>query len=224
MSEQLVFDLPRRTSLGREDFFVANDNAGLMHQIDHWMDWPNGKLILCGEEGSGKTHLAHIWAADCAGQVLHASDLVTAELEALSKSPVCIDDLHLIAGNASAEAAAFHLHNMLLHENQPLLITGVGSWNHWGIGLPDLQSRLGQSGVVILQSPDDAVLMAVLMKQFTDKQMVVSPTTISYILRNCSRSFSDIHALVEAVDTEALQRKKPITRVLVADVMKKLLR
>ena len=219
MSEQLIFDLPRRTSLGREDYFVSPGNVDVIHQLDHWQDWPNGKLILSGAAGAGKTHLAHIWAADCGGQVVNATSLAASDLAGLAIGPVCIDNLNEIAGDRSAEEAAFHLHNLLLQASLPLLITGVGSWNHWGITLPDLASRLGQSGMVTLRNPDDMVLAVVLAKQFSDKQMVVSQPTISYILRHCGRSFADIHTLVNALDHASLQRKKPITRALVSEVM-----
>jgi hypothetical protein len=63
MAEQLVFDLPVRPAMGRDDFFVTGSNAAALAQVDGWRDWPFGKLVLVGPEGAGKTHLAHVWAA-----------------------------------------------------------------------------------------------------------------------------------------------------------------
>jgi hypothetical protein len=73
MAEQLVFDLPVRPAMGRDDFFVTGSNAGALAQVDGWRDWPFGKLVLVGPEGAGKTHLAHVWAAAKRGADHHGT-------------------------------------------------------------------------------------------------------------------------------------------------------
>ncbi len=70
MAEQLTFDLPLRPAMGRDDFYISDANAGAVAQIDGWRDWPTGKLVLCGATGSGKTHLAHVWAAQSSAQIV----------------------------------------------------------------------------------------------------------------------------------------------------------
>jgi hypothetical protein len=73
MAEQLVFDLPVRPAMGRDDFFVTGSNAVALAQVDGWRDWPFGKLVLVGPEGAGKTHLAHVWAAGSGARIITAA-------------------------------------------------------------------------------------------------------------------------------------------------------
>ncbi|MGB8622376.1 MAG: chromosomal replication initiator DnaA, partial [Paracoccaceae bacterium] len=75
MAEQLVFDLPLRAARGREDFFVSPANAMAVAQVENWRRWPARKLVLVGPQGAGKTHLAHVWAAQADAGIVEAAAL-----------------------------------------------------------------------------------------------------------------------------------------------------
>ena len=90
MSEQLIFDLPQKTAFGREDFFVSPSNDLAVRTIENWQDWPLGKLVLCGPKGSGKSHLAHIWAEDVGAIAVNAKVLAYERLETLAQQPVVV--------------------------------------------------------------------------------------------------------------------------------------
>ncbi|AMY69627.1 chromosomal replication initiator, DnaA [Frigidibacter mobilis] len=124
MAQQLAFDLPPRRSLGRGDFFVAPSNALALAQIDGWRDWPQRKLVLVGPEGSGKTHLAHVWATETGAELVPAAELPLADVPALAATgAVAVENADRIAGYDAAEAALFHLHNLVLAEGGRLLVT-----------------------------------------------------------------------------------------------------
>ena len=151
---QLPLDLPHRPALDREAFFVSASNAAALTMVEAWRDWPDGKLALTGAGGSGKTHLAHVWAADAGAVVVDAVDLPQSDLPALAEvGAVAVEDVDHIADLPTpreAEAALFHLHNMLSGAGGKLLVTGKGAPARWRIATADLASRLHAAGLAIL--------------------------------------------------------------------------
>ena len=210
MPEQLTFDLPAKTAFGRDDFFVSPANAPAVEAIEGWQGWPQQKLLLCGPEGAGKSHLAHIWAGIAHGRVVMARDVTNDQTDTLAHGPLCVENVHSITGDAAAERTLFHLHNLLQQRGVPLLMTGRGLVSEWGIALPDLASRLLAGNTVRLQAPDDGLLSALLVKLFADRQLRVEPGLISYLLPRMDRSFAFARKLVAELDRQALQQKRSI--------------
>jgi chromosomal replication initiation ATPase DnaA len=214
MSRQLVLNLPFRAAMGREDFFVSGANAAAVAGLDAWQGWPGGKMLLIGPPGSGKTHLAHVFAAQTGARIIAATDVALADPAARAKaSALVIEDAEKIAGDPAAEEALFHLHNACLGEGCALLITASAPPQGWGLGLPDLQSRMQQAGQLTLSPPDDALMAAVLVKLATDRQMPLTPALVAHILARIDRSLDYVQRFVTALDAEALTAKqKPGTR------------
>ena len=220
MIRQMILELPVKEALGWQDFYVSDSNATAVAVLEDWENWPQGKLVLVGPEGAGKTHLAHIWAAQAETSVLPAAELASADLpEIASCQRIAVEDADLIAGMAEAEVALFHLHNMVLATGGRLLITARKPPVQWGLSLPDLVSRLQAAGLTTLYAPDDMLLAAVVMKLFADRQLTVAPAVLPYMLRRMDRSFSAARALVEAIDRRALAENRAITRPLAAQVL-----
>lgn len=222
MIRQLAFDLPFRAALGREDFFVSQANATALTTIDSWRGWPLGKMVLTGPKGSGKTHLTHVWAAMAGAQIVNADSLATADVPVLAETgAIAIEDCDKLAQIAEGEDALFHLHNLLAAQQGTLLMTADTAPRDWGLTLPDLISRVQAASLVRLEPPDDALLSAVLIKLFADRQIVVSPTLIPYLITRMDRSFDAARALVAALDAEALARGGAITRAMAASLLDK---
>ena len=221
MPEQLTFDLPSHAALGLGDFFVSPSNAPAVEAVQGWHDWPLGKLVLCGPTGSGKTHLAHVWAAMTGARLVAACDLATNDIDALASGYVCLEDVDQIEGQTAIEEAVFHLHNAVLERGHSLLITARLAPSRWKLVVPDLQSRMQGTALVTLSAPDDALLSAVLVKLFRDRQLAVDARLISYLMARMERSFAGAGRLVDALDKAALAQKRPITRALAAGVLDK---
>ncbi len=220
MAEQLTFDLPVRPALGREAFFVSPANATALALLDGWRAWPLGKLVLVGPAGAGKTHLTHVWAAETGARILPAAELAEARVPELAEAPaLAVEDAD---GGAFDERALFHLHNLLAEAQRPLLLTARRPPRDWGLALPDLASRIEAAGRAELAPPDDALLQAVLVKMFEDRQIAVPPTLLPYLTARMDRSFAAARALVAALDAAALAEGRAITRPLAARVLDKL--
>lgn len=219
MAQQLGFDLPVRTALGREDFFVSPANALAVAMIEGWQTWPSRKLLLIGPAGAGKTHLAHVWAAESGARIVAATGLADADIPALSQSPVAVEDADRIAGDPAAEEALFHLHNLVLAEGHSLLLTASAPPQHWGLTLPDLQSRMQGTQAATLSPPDDQLLGAVLLKLFSDRQINPTPDALNHLIKHMTRDFATARAVVAEMDRTALADRRRISMALARDVL-----
>lgn len=220
MTRQLAFDLPHRTALGREDFYVSGTNAQALAALDAWQGWPGGKMVLIGPPAAGKTHLAHVWATGSGASVHPASGLASADIAALAaERAVVIEDCDALGQSPAAQEALFHLHNMLAAKGAALLVTATSPSRDWGLTLADLASRVQAAPVTRLEAPDDALLSAVLIKLFADRQIAVNPALIAYLLPRMDRSFDAARVLVADLDAAALARGTGVTRALAATVL-----
>lgn len=219
MAEQLGFDLPSRTALGRDAFFVSPANAVALAMLDDWQSWQDNKLVLTGPKGAGKTHLTHVWAEMAEARIIAADALAAEDVPQLMDRPLAVEDVPAIAGDAEKETALFHLHNLARDERQTVLFTGSGDVTAWGIALPDLLSRLQAAAVAPLLPPDDQLLAALLVKLFSDRQITPRADLIPYLLGRMDRSFAAAIDLVQRLDAASIALKRPITRHLAASVL-----
>jgi len=221
MPRQLSFDLPARETRERGDFFVSQANAAAVAAIEGWRDWPARKLVLAGPEGAGKTHLAHVWAAQSGAVIVPARTLARADIAALARAPVAVEDCAAMAGDDAFETALFHLHNLALAEGRSLLLTATEPPGRWPLVLPDLASRLQATPMVAIAPPDDALLAAVLIKLFADRQLSPRPATVPYLARRIERSFVAARAIVARLDAAAMEQKRAITPALARTLLDK---
>lgn len=215
--QQLVFDLPVRAAVGRLDFFVSIANEAAVGLIDRWPDWPASTLFLVGPPGSGKSHLARVWCGASGAALLDAGELSTETVpEALAGRALALEDA---PGEGLDERAFFHLMNHAREHRACVLVTTQTLPALWPIGLADLSSRLRASPVAELKAPDDALLRAVLVKQFADRQIAVDEAVVSYLLSHMERSFDAARRLAAEIDARALAERSEVTRPFVARIL-----
>lgn len=220
-TEQLILNLPFRPAQGREDFLVSRSNDEAVARIDDWPDWSGPDwsghaLIISGSSGAGKSHLCEVWraksnAVSVTRQTLRERDV----LELAQNSAAIIEDVDRAGFD---EAALLHLYNMMQQNGNWLLITGRQRPGRWSIELPDLRSRLAAAPHIRLGPPDDALLRAVLAKQFSDRQLDVSGGVLDYMVTRMERSLGAVRQLAAQVDRHSLSWKRPVTKNLVAEV------
>lgn len=218
--EQLVLDLGYRPALGAEDFLVGHSNAAAVALIDAWPDWPAPSAVVIGPPRSGKTHLAHVWQVQSGASIVSAADLSDATVEQLeSIGALVVEDLD--AGIA-CERTLFHLLNLSREHRAGLLLTSAVPPGDLAVTLPDLRSRLRAAAMVSIAAPDDGLLRAVLVKHFADRQLIVDPNVIAWLLRNMDRTMADAARVVEAIDRLALSSHRKVTRALATDALARL--
>ena len=219
MSEQLTIDLPTPPALERGDFFIANSNALALAMIEDCENWPQNKHLLVGPKGSGKTHLANVWANQRGARVIASRDITDQAVEEYAAQDLVIDDIPSLLGERSREATLFHIHNLCLANGNALLMTGTGDVSKWNCVLPDLASRLNGTRTARLDPPDDMLFQALLAKLFADRQLFPPPDVFPYLLLRLERSYDAAQMAVNHIDRAALSRKRAITRSFVASII-----
>jgi len=210
---QIPIPFEHRPALQRDDYLVTPANAEAVAWIDRWPDWPGPLLAVWGAEGCGKSHLAQVFLARTDGRLLTMPDADVVE----AGGAYVLEDLDRIP--SLDEEALFHLFNALKSAEGRILVTARTAPARWSIALPDLTSRLKGSPAVEITAPDDALLAALLVKHFSDRQLRVDAEVVAYMVPRMNRTFQAAADLVAAIDAEAMARKRAVTVPLVRKVL-----
>jgi chromosomal replication initiation ATPase DnaA len=214
---QLALALDHPESFAREDFLSGSGNAAALALIEAWPDWPSRAVVLIGPEGSGKTHLATIWAVAAGARVASASKIGAFDVPGmLATGALVIEDADAVAD----ERALFHLMNLAREEQAYLLLTARSAPSAWQLSTPDVVSRLRAMPTALLRAPDDAMLRRVMAKIAADRQLMLDDSVLTYLVSRIERSVAAARAAVVALDEEALRQGRPPSRVLAAELFR----
>jgi chromosomal replication initiation ATPase DnaA len=215
---QLAFALPHAESLTRDNFLEGPANAAGLALVDSWPEWPNRIMLLVGPEGSGKSHLAAIWAEQAGARSTSAHTLTASAVPAaLATGALVLEDLNPPDVD---ERALFHLMNLTREDEAFVLITARLPPSAFQIELRDLRSRLRAVPTVPLLPPDDALFRALIVKFCADRQLAIDENVVSYLATRIERSYAAARRAVELLDTEALRQGRPVTRALAAELLR----
>jgi chromosomal replication initiation ATPase DnaA len=215
---QLAFALPHAESLTRDNFLEGPANAAGLALIDSWPEWPNRIMLLVGPEGSGKSHLAAIWAEQAGARSTTAHALTaTAVPGALATGALVVEDLR---SSDFDDRALFHLMNLAREDGAFVLVTAREPPSAFEIELRDLRSRLRAIPAVSLLPPDDQLFRALIVKFCADRQLAVDESVVSYLATRIERSYAAARQAVELLDAEALRLGRPVSRALAAELLR----
>lgn len=214
--EQLVLDIPARAALGREDFLVGDCNAEAVAVIDCFPDWRNTVVVVIGPTGSGKTHLARVFA-ERSGAVLSDARSLGDDTVAglLDHGAAVIEDI----APPLDERALFVAVDGAQRRRVPLMLTSSLAIADWPISRPDIVSRLKLATIVHMSLPDDDLISGLIVKHFADRQLRVSPEVVRYLVTRIERSFTSVRDIVDRLDRRSLSLRRPITTGLAREVL-----
>jgi chromosomal replication initiation ATPase DnaA len=213
----LAFALPHTESLSRDNFLEGPANAAALALIDAWPEWPSRTMLLAGPEGSGKSHLAAIWAEQSGARATSAHTLAAANVPAeLATGALVVEDLREASFD---ERALFHLLNLAREDGAYILITARLPPSALAIELRDLRSRLRALPVVSLLPPDDQLFRALIVKFCADRQLAVDEQVVSYLATRLERSYAAARQAIELLDSEGLRQGRPVTRALASELL-----
>jgi chromosomal replication initiation ATPase DnaA len=210
---QLVLPLEPGNAMTRADFIVAPGNARALAFLDSFPDWPAPAVALHGPSAAGKTHLARIWAAASGAALLDARSL-----RAPVQGPAVVENIDSACKGAGAFAHEPALFAML-EQGLPLLLTGRAAPSLWPVALPDLASRFASLLAFELGASDEALLMALAVKLFADRQLTVPEIVVTHLVRTLERSPAALRDFIQRADSRALAEKKPINLQLIRALM-----
>lgn len=211
---QLPLDLPTKAAFQPEDFLATACNRAAVDLVERWPDWLDRCCLLVGPVGAGKSHLAAVWAERAGARIVPAASLRTDDVGALPDHLV-IEDIDATAD----ETALFHIINRTRERRGHLLLTASVPVTNLSLVLPDLVSRLKALPIAIIDPPDDRLMAALIVKQLSDRQVIVEPAVIDYLVARIERSYAQVRTMVAALDRAALAERRAITVPLARQVL-----
>ena len=192
---QLVLDLPHAGRRGARRFPAgASPTVAALDAVLRWPAWPAPACLLIGPPGSGKTHLARIWARR-AGAVFLRGIEVWAPADPLRRGwPTAAPASSTMPRTSADETLLFHLYNRLRERRRQPPADGHPAGGRLAARLPDLRSRLLTAWPVHIGPPDDELLAALLVKQLADRQMRADAEVVEFLVNRMERSFAAARA------------------------------
>jgi chromosomal replication initiation ATPase DnaA len=213
--DQLVFDLPQRPALGAQDFLISASNQAAAAMIDRWPHWSDHAVLVLAPARAGKTHLANVWRLKSGAAALIGARLSEADVARAGRA-ILVEDLH---AGISSERALFHLLNLARESGGSMLLTSRLAPGALSVALPDLRSRLRALPLVEIAPPDPALLRAVLVKHFADRQLSVEPHVVAHLALHMEQSMAAAAAIVAELDRAAMATHRRITRSLAGEIL-----
>ena len=219
MAGQLVFPFGVEPALGHKDFILAPCNEQAFRFVGRWPDWPARVAAIHGPGGSGKSHLAALWANAAGAHRLAGPALSPDRLFALSPDPgaaFLVEDFDRVEPGEIRDRALLALFE---RPEGALLLTGRAPPSDWPVVIGDLESRLRSLIGFPMWAPDDALLSALVVKHFADRQLAVPDAVVARIVTQVERTPGSIAAFVTRADHKALSEKRAVTERLVLELL-----
>ena len=217
--QQLYFNFPIKPTYLTEDFLVSSANIKAFSYLGNWPHWDSDNfpriILIYGEYGSGKTHLAHIWQNNSTAKFLQIEDCYSLHL-LVNEKALIIEDIELID-----EEILLHLINFAHENKQYLLLTSQTSPQAMNVQLADLRSRILSITSIAIERPDEELLKAVLLKHLADQQLKISEQCLDYIVARVNRSFCELADFIHKLEQISKVSKKAITIPLVKKILDK---
>ncbi|MBI1186251.1 MAG: chromosomal replication initiator DnaA [Alphaproteobacteria bacterium] len=214
MAEQARLFEFRMGERAPERHVVSASNRAAAELLTNWRHWPGGAMALTGPKGSGRTHLAHAWAASAAARLIGAATLdleisgpaAAAEAFEAAEGRLAIDD----ADRARDDMALVRILDLARWRGGAVLLVGESDPAHWACATPDLTSRFSALPAARLEEPDEALLELVLRRLCRERFMELSDKAVTYLVTHMERTFAQAHALVAELDRTVVKGARPI--------------
>jgi len=214
---QLLLNFEYKQNFKDEDFYVSNSNYYAFNLINSWPKWEKNFLNICGEKYSGKTHLSNIFLKKFKGIKIDANSFENKNLKEIKiYENVILDNL----GQNVDERLIYSLFNIIDQDNKYLIINSLIPVSKISFKLEDLRSRTKNCLVAKIDKPEDDLMFALILKNFSDRQIIIDKKLIDFIIKRVDRSYSKIFEFIYKIDEISLKRKKSIDFKIIKEVLK----
>ena len=209
MSElnQLLLDFDHKQNFSYNDFYVSESNYYAFKIIESWPKWEKNIVNVFGEPGCGKSHLSGIFQSKYKAKILDEKDLNNDNFKFLKvHQNIILDNFN----NKTDEKLLYSLFNLVDQDNKYLIINSNDPLVKMNFQLIDLKSRVKTCIPAEIKIPDDELIFALILKNFSDKQIKIEKKLIEYIVKRIDRSYSKISNFIYKIDIASLKKKKAI--------------
>ena len=214
---QLLLNFEYKQNFKDEDFYVSNSNYYAFNLINSWPKWEKNFLNICGEKYSGKTHLSNIFLKKFKGIKIDANSFENKNLKEIKiYENVILDNL----GQNVDERLIYSLFNIIDQDNKYLIINSLIPVSKISFKLEDLRSRTKNCLVAKIDKPEDDLMFALILKNFSDRQITIDKKLIDFIMKRVDRSYDKIFEFIYKIDEISLKRKKSIDFKIIKEVLR----
>ena len=216
MSElnQLLLDFDYKTNFNEHDFYLSKSNSNAFNLINRWPDWDKKILNISGEKFSGKSHLANIFKLKSKAFLIKGNEIDNSIFKSIKLyESIIIDDFE----ECNEEEILYSIFNLIDQDSKYLLINSLKPINEIKYRLPDLISRSKNCLYAVIENPDDELLFAIILKNFSDRQIKIEKKIINFIISRIDRSYRKIDEFIYKIDELSLKKKKQINLKKIKD-------
>jgi chromosomal replication initiation ATPase DnaA len=204
---QLILDFDYKQNFKEDDFYVSKSNYHAYEIINKWPKWEKNFLNINGEKYSGKTHLVNIFLKKFKGFKIESNTLSNEKLnEVKIYKNIVLEDLDINID----EKLLYTLFNIIDHDNKFLIITSSKLITEIEFQLEDLRSRTKNCLLSNIEKPDDELMFALILKNLSDRQIIIDKKLIDFIIKRVDRSYGKIFEFIYKIDKISLKKKKSI--------------
>ena len=214
---QLLLNFEYKQNFKDEDFYVSKSNYFAFNLINSWPKWEKNFLNISGDKFSGKSHLANIFLKKFKGIKIDANSFKNEKLQEIKIYENII--LENFDKNID-EVLIYSLFNLIDNDNKYLIINSITPINEMDFKLNDLKSRTKNCLFAVIEKPDDELMFALILKNFSDRQITIDKKLIDFIIKRIDRSYSKIFEFIYKIDELSLKKKKPIDFKIIKEVLK----
>jgi len=216
--DQLLFKFKNSTDFNYDNFFVSKSNYFAYNLICNWPKWEKNILNIYGEKFSGKTHLSNIFISKFKGKIIDEDQLNDNTLKELKLyENIIIDNFD----NKNNDRLIYSLFNLVDSDNKYLIINSLKPINEMKFKLNDVNSRCKNCLFAKIDNPDDDLIFAIILKNFSDRQISIEKKLINFIIKRVDRSYGKIHEFIYKIDQLSLKKKKPIDFKTINEILNK---
>ena len=218
MSElnQLLLELDHKKNFNEYDYYISKSNYFAFNIIDKWPKWEKKILNITGEKFSGKTHLANIFKSKTKALLINADKIDEKIFNKIKLfESIIIDDFEKF----NDERLIYSIFNLIEQDNKYLLINSLKPINEIYFELQDLVSRSKNCLIAKIDKPDDDLIFAIILKNFSDRQIKVEKKIVEFIINRIDRSYRKIYEFIYKIDELSLKKKKPINFKTIKEIL-----
>tara|TARA_B100000242_G_C42970142_1_gene450123 strand:- start:309 stop:971 length:663 start_codon:yes stop_codon:yes gene_type:complete len=214
---QLLLNFDKKKNFNYKDFFVSESNFFAFKIIDNWPKWERNIINIFGEKSCGKTHLSQIFSEKFKAIIINETDINDEIFRKLKiHENIVLDNFE----NKIEERLIYSLMNLIDQDNKYMIINSKIPVTKMKFKLKDLNSRLNNCILAEIKQPNDELIFALLIKNFSDRQIRIEKRIIEYIVKRIDRSYGKINEFIYKVDEISLKKKKPIDLKIIKQIIK----
>ena len=213
---QQLFNFKSNKSFKYNDYYVSKSNYYAFQLIEKWPKWEKNILNISGEKFSGKTHLVNIFLNKNKGIKISDKEIDENIFKKLKLyENIIIDDYD----NQCDEKLMYSIFNLVDQDNKYLIINSINPINEINYNLNDLKSRAKNCLFAKIDNPDDDLMFAIILKSFSDRQILIDKKLIDFIIKRIDRSYGKIADFIYKVDELSLKKKKAIDLKIIKQIL-----